>query len=152
MKNILLIILASVSILVLRGQSQQSATVGKEKLVDIAADVSLTFHPEYHINKDSVEIQGPFVFDVEEFYGAHEDNPEILSCEGRIYYIVNFLDSNPTMKEDYPYMSNVYVWGDTAEPAMVFYPLTGGYGRNFHFVTFEEQKKELQEKKRSCPK
>ncbi len=147
MRPILKIIM-TISLLLLAvpgfARSRHHRPLPKDSLVDIAADVSLAFRPEYHIEKNSVEIKGPYTFreGVDFSISASE---EFKRNQGREYYIVCFINNDAATKKDCKYISRVEIWKDTLEPLGIIYCLDDGWGWTFIFDSFEESARDCRQ-------
>lgn len=120
------------SVISMSAQTNHKNQTLNDTLVSIAEEVSQTFGPDYHVNKDAVKISGPFVFH------AEDSRKEISQNEGREYYMVSFENKDDETKEFMPYLSKIKIWKDSLQPQDVIFG--NGFGRNFFFESYKEQK------------
>ena len=135
MKSIIFLIIMGLSVLMSQAQvtvyNETKASQFEKNLVSTAIKLADTFGPDYEVkNAVRVEINGPIVF-------QHTDmRPEIQKNVGRTYYDVTFFPQDPSTYE-WGYLSKASIWSD-GEPRVVDFG--NGYGINFLFKSFEEQK------------
>lgn len=133
MKYLIIALAASLATIFAQAQDIQLPASNQSAMIDTAIEVANTFGPGYDVsNAATVEFSGPHSF------VAEDERTEIQSCNGREYYTITFVPHNP-QEYNFPYLAKVNIWADGTPQDVLF---GNGWGRNFFFESYQQQKAE----------